>query len=108
MDPHEFIAVMSHWRTYFIDGADLPVIGATEEQLRSIRIPACIVPGNDRIHARRAGESAGRLMPNAEVHEIMPPGPDVDAVPFDEWSRREGELAAVFLAFLEHREARIS
>jgi pimeloyl-ACP methyl ester carboxylesterase len=101
MDPKRFIAVMSHWRTYFIDGADLPVIGATEEQLRSIRVPACVVPGNDRIHARRAGENAGRMMPKAEVHDIMPPGPDVEEIPFDEWERREGQLAEVFLAFLK-------
>ena len=101
MDPQRFIAVMSHWRTYFIDGADLPVIGASEEQLRSIRVPTCVVPGNDRIHARRAGENAGRMMPKAEVHDIMPPGPDVEAIPFDEWERREGQLATVFLDFLK-------
>ena len=101
MDPKRFVAVMSHWRTYFIDGADLPVIGATEDQLRSIRVPTCVVPGNDRIHARRAGENAGRMMPKAEVHDIMPPGPDVEEIPFDEWERREGELATVFLDFLK-------
>ena len=101
MDPQRFIAVMSHWRTYFIAGADLPVIGATEDQLRSISVPTCVVPGNDRIHARRAGESAARLMPKAEVHDIMPPGPDVEDIPFDEWERREGQLAEVFLGFLK-------
>jgi pimeloyl-ACP methyl ester carboxylesterase len=101
MDAKRFISVMSHWRTYFIDGADLPVIGATEDQLRSIRVPTCVVPGNDRIHARRAGENAGRMMPKAEVHDIMPPGPDVNEIPFDEWERREGELANVFLDFLK-------
>ena len=101
MDPRRFIAVMSHWRTYFIEGADLPVIGATEDQLRSIRVPTCVVPGNDRIHARRAGENAGRMMPKAEVHDIMPAGPDVEEIPFEEWERREGQLATVFLDFLE-------
>ncbi len=100
MDPKRFIAVMSHWRTYFIEGAALPVIGATEVQLRSIRIPTCIVPGNDLVHARRAGENAARFIPNAELHDIMPAGPDVDEIPFDEWTRREGQLADVFLDFL--------
>ena len=28
MNPERFIAVMSHWREYFLKGADLPVIGA--------------------------------------------------------------------------------
>ena len=105
MDPQRFVAVMAHWRTYFIEGAELPVIGATEDQLRSIRIPTCVVPGNDRIHARRAGENAGRLLPNAEVHDIMPAGPDVDEIPFDEWTRREAQLASVFLSFLKGRHA---
>jgi pimeloyl-ACP methyl ester carboxylesterase len=105
MDPKRFLAVMSHWREYFIAGADLPVIGASEDQLRSISVPACIVPGNDRIHARRSGENVGRLMPAAEVHDIMPPGPDVEEIPFDEWDRREGQLAEVFLDFLKKVDA---
>jgi len=106
MDTQRFIAVMSHWREYFIAGADQPVIGAAEAELRSIRVPACIVPGNDRVHARRAGENVGRLLPGGEVHDIMPAGPDVDEIPFAEWDRREGELATVFLDFLERAEGR--
>jgi pimeloyl-ACP methyl ester carboxylesterase len=105
MDPKRFIAVMAHWREYFIAGADQPVIGASEAELRSIRVPACIVPGNDRVHARRAGENIGRLIPRGEVHDIMSPGPDLDEIPFAEWDRREGELAAVFLDFLKRAEA---
>jgi pimeloyl-ACP methyl ester carboxylesterase len=44
MAPARFIDVMSRWREYFLKGADLPVIGATETELRSIKVPACIVP----------------------------------------------------------------
>ncbi len=105
MDPQRFIAVMSHWREYFIAGADQPVIGASDDELRSIRVPACIVSGNDRIHPRRASENLGRLIPRAEVRDIMPPGPDLDEIPFAEWDRREGELAAVFLDFLKRVDA---
>jgi pimeloyl-ACP methyl ester carboxylesterase len=105
MNAQRFIDVMSNWREYFIAGADLPVIGATEAELRSIRVPGCIVPGNDRVHARRAGENVGRLMPGAEVHDIMPAGPDVEEIPFAEWDRREGELATVFIDFLKRAEA---
>jgi len=105
MDTRRFISVMSHWREYFIAGADLPVIGASEAELRSIRVPACIVPGNDRIHARRAGENVGRLMPGGEVHDIMPPGPDHDEIPFAEWEQHEGQLAEVFLDFLKRTDA---
>jgi pimeloyl-ACP methyl ester carboxylesterase len=105
MDAQRFIAVMAHWRTYFLAGADQPVIGATEADLRSIRVPACIVPGNDRIHARRAGENVARLMPGGEIHDIMPAGPDVDDIPFADWEQREAELAAVFRDFLQRAEA---
>jgi hypothetical protein len=101
MDTGRFISVMSHWREYFIAGADQPVIGASEAQLRSIRVPACIVPGNDFVHARAAGVNVGRLMPGAEVHDIMPPGPDLDEIPFADWQQREGQLADVFLDFLK-------
>ena len=104
METKRFIAVMSHWREYFIAGADQPVIGASEEELRSICVPACVVPGNDRIHARRAGENVGRLLPGGEVHDVMPAGPDVEEIPFDEWERREGQLAEVFLGFLKRVE----
>jgi pimeloyl-ACP methyl ester carboxylesterase len=105
MTTQSFIAAMAHWRGYFIAGADQPVIGASESELGSIRVPACIVPGNDRIHARRSGEQVGRLMPRAEIHDIMPAGPDVDEIPFAEWDRREGQLAAVFVDFLKRVEA---
>lgn len=105
MDVKRFIAAMDHWRSFFLAGADQPVIGASESELRSIRVPACIVPGNDRIHARRAGENVGRLMPGGEVHDIMPGGPDVEEIPFAEWDRREPQLAAVFVDFLNRVES---
>ena len=40
MDVQTFIAAMERWNRYFIDGIDLPIIGATEQQLRSIAAPA--------------------------------------------------------------------
>lgn len=104
MDVKRFIAAMDHWRSYFLAGADQPVIGASEAELRSIRVPTCIVPGNDRIHARCGGENVGRLIPGAEVHDIMSPGPDVDEIPFAEWDQREAQLAGVFVDFLNRVE----
>lgn len=43
-DVEDFIEVMNRWRTFFNQGADLPVIGASEENLRGIDLPVCIVP----------------------------------------------------------------
>ena len=105
MDPARFIAVMSHWREYFVRGADLPVIGATEEELSSITVPACIVPGNDNTHSRQIGENARRILPNAELHHLMTTHHDLDLAPREEWDEKLAELAAIFTAFLKRVEA---
>jgi pimeloyl-ACP methyl ester carboxylesterase len=101
LTPERFIAVMSHWREYFLQDADLPVIGATEEQLRSIRVPTCIVPGNDRTHSHRIGETAHRLIPNSELHDLFPGDVDTDLVAPEEWQAKDGQLAEIFVSFLE-------
>ncbi|MBI2361378.1 MAG: alpha/beta hydrolase [Deltaproteobacteria bacterium] len=100
MDPERFTAVMSHWREYFIRGADLPVIGATEAELKSIAVPACIVPGNDKTHPRHVGENLSRLLPNGEVHHLMTKYHDLDLGPREEWDEKESEMAAIFGEFL--------
>ena len=105
IDPERFIAVMSHWREYFIRGADLPVIGATEEELKSITVPACIIPGNDNTHSRQTGENLGRILSNAEVHILFPKHYDMDLSPREEWDEKEGEMAAIFGGFLKQMAA---
>ncbi len=101
MDPERFITVMSHWREYFIRGADLPVIGATEESLKSISVPACIVPGNDLIHPRHVGENLSRLLPRGELYHLMEKQYDVDLGPREEWNEKAGEMAAAFADFIK-------
>ena len=101
MNPERFIAVMSHWREYFVRGADLPVIGATEEELKTIRVPACIIPGNDNTHGRQTGENLGRLLGRAEVHVLFPKHYDMDLSPREEWDEKTGEMAALFVDFIK-------
>lgn len=101
MDPARFIAVMSHWREYFLKGADLPVIGATEIELQSIRVPACIVPGNDNTHGRQTGENLGRLLQKSEVHILFPKHYDEPLSPREEWDEKAGEMAELFSDFLK-------
>jgi len=100
VDPARFIAAMSHWSSYFSADANKPVIGASEAELRSIKIPACIVPGNDRIHSRRVGDNLSRLLPDCELHILMPEDHDVDMSPNEEWVAKQAELAALFVDFL--------
>ena len=100
MAVERFIAVMNEWRRSFSAGADHPVIGISPAELRSMTMPACIIPGNDRTHPREPGQVAHRLMPNAEYHEVMTEDrPDLD-VALEEWNAKEGLLAAIFIDFL--------
>jgi pimeloyl-ACP methyl ester carboxylesterase len=101
MTPERFIRVMSHWREYFLRGADLPVIGATEEELKSINVPACIIPGNDNTHGRQTGENLGRLLQKSEVHVLFPKHYDEALSPREEWDEKAGEMAALFAGFIK-------
>lgn len=101
MEPARFIDVMSRWRQYFLDGADLPVIGATEADLKSIKAPACIVPGNDLTHGQKTGETLARIMPNSEVHILFPKHYDEPLAPRDQWDEKAGEMAALWHDFLK-------
>ena len=106
MDPARFIEVMDHWHRNLIAGADQPVIGASEAELKAVTTPACIVPGNDLSHLRTVAENLGRLLPDAEVHPLITKQYDLDVAPREEWNAREGDLAAIFLDYMERVEAR--
>jgi len=100
MGVERFIGVMTAWRRSFNEGADHPVIGVSPAHLRSMTVPACIIPGNDRTHPREPGQIAHRLMPNAEYHEVLTEDrPDLD-VALEDWNAKEGLLAAIFIDFL--------
>jgi pimeloyl-ACP methyl ester carboxylesterase len=50
MDPQDFIGRMTRWRDAFNAGTDHAVIGLSPADLRSMTMPACVIPGNDRVH----------------------------------------------------------
>lgn len=97
MDTADFIATMARWRQYFLDSIDLPVIGLTEAALRTITVPACVVPGHDAIHPQQVGETLSRLLPHAELVDEPERPPSSAEVSRSERQRR---LADIFLAFL--------
>jgi pimeloyl-ACP methyl ester carboxylesterase len=106
MSAERFIAVMSQWRRAFNERADHPVIGISAAELRSMAMPACIIPGNDRTHPREPGQIAHRLMPNAEYHEVLTADrPDLDMA-LEDWNAKEGLLAAIFVDFLRRVQRR--
>lgn len=100
MDPRRFIAAFSAWRQYFVRGSDQPVLGASEAELASIKVPACVIPGNDRTHAIETGRTLARLLPRAELRELYDHDEDADVVPPEEWQRKDEEIAAIFTDFL--------
>jgi pimeloyl-ACP methyl ester carboxylesterase len=101
MDVGEFVATMRRWQKWFLDGADLPVIGVDGETLRTIDLPACIVPGHDMIHPRHIGEALAGILPNAELHELPPlePPPN-EAARLQARLEHQRRLADIFLDFL--------
>jgi pimeloyl-ACP methyl ester carboxylesterase len=105
MTPERFITVMTHWREYFLKGADLPVIGASEKDLKSIKVPACIVPGNDNTHGRQTGENLSRLLPKSEVHILFPKHYDAPLSPREEWDEKAGEMGVLFGNFMKRSAA---
>lgn len=100
MDPDRFISVMSHWAAFFEAGADMPVLGVTEAELRSIAVPTCIVRGNDNTHPPAVADTAHRFISGSEIHTLMDEFRDMDTTPFEEWDAKEADLAAIFAGFL--------
>ncbi|MGH7061263.1 MAG: alpha/beta fold hydrolase [Stellaceae bacterium] len=104
MAPKDFIARMERWRQSFNEGADHPVIGLSPAELRAMTMPACIVPGNDRVHPRAPGQAAHRLMPHAEYREVLTEDrPDQD-IATEDWQEKEGLLAAIFIDFIRRQQ----
>ncbi|AMN42087.1 alpha/beta fold hydrolase [Rhodoplanes sp. Z2-YC6860] len=105
MKPEDFIAIMDIWRKNFLAAADLPVVGATEAQLRALKIPACIIAGNDQVHTPQTARKAASLIGNSEFHDdVVVKRLDNDLLKEwdqQEWKSKEGRLAEIFSAFLK-------
>jgi pimeloyl-ACP methyl ester carboxylesterase len=104
MEPVDFIARMTRWRQSFAAGADHAVIGLSAAELRSMAMPACIVPGKDPVHPLAAGQACHRLLPNAEYVEVVTEQRAALDEAFADWDAREELLAATLIDFLRrHR-----
>jgi pimeloyl-ACP methyl ester carboxylesterase len=104
MDPKRFIAVMRRWRELFVAGAHHPVMGVTEAELNSIKVPTIIIPGNDKTHASASGLAAHRLIPGSELHRLPITDQDVPLIPFPDWAPFEEEIARVFIDFMQRAQ----
>jgi pimeloyl-ACP methyl ester carboxylesterase len=105
-DVHEFIKIMDFWRKRFYESANLPIVGATEDQLHSIAAPTCLIAGNDVIHTPQTALKASRLIQRCELHDdiVRKVAPDQLLKEWDrqEWRDAEPKMAALFTTFLQH------
>jgi pimeloyl-ACP methyl ester carboxylesterase len=100
-DPRRFIAVMARWRKSFDESADLPIIGASEADLRSLKVPTVVIPGNDRTHGTATGKLAASLIPKAELHLIWEKDEDSDLTPAEDWDPKNEEMTGFFVGMMK-------
>ena len=107
-DVTEFIKVMTRWREAFLKSANLPVVGATEADLGAIKVPSCLIAGNDVIHTPATARKVSSLIPGSELHDdVVEKRSDNDLL--KEWDRKEwrdaeARIATIFTTFLERSE----
>jgi pimeloyl-ACP methyl ester carboxylesterase len=110
IDVGQFIKVMTTWRERFLESAMLPIVGASEADLRAIKAPACLIAGNDVIHTPATARKAAGLIPNSELHEDVVEKRSDDKL-LKEWDRKEWRdveprIAAIFATFLKRAESK--
>jgi pimeloyl-ACP methyl ester carboxylesterase len=105
MDPQRFIAIMSKLKQLFEAGANLPVMGISEAELKSMKVPTIVIPGNDKTHNSASGRVAQQMIPGAKLHQLPLEDVDLPLVPFEDWAPYEDEIAKVFVEFMRQVEA---
>ncbi|HEY6822701.1 MAG TPA: alpha/beta hydrolase [Burkholderiales bacterium] len=107
MKPERFIAVMQRWLDIFLSGPKEPLLGVSPDQLRSIKVPAIVIPGNDLTHAAVSGRAAQKLIPGAELFELPIQHQDVPVITYAELKEKhEPAIAAAFTGFMRRVESR--
>jgi hypothetical protein len=101
MPVDRFIAIMTSWKQRFLSGVDMPVLGVTEAELRSIAVPTVVIPGNDKIHSGPTGVLASTMIPGAMLHRLPIPSTERELIPFEEWAPQEDEIATVFVNLMK-------
>jgi len=97
----QFIDVLSRWKAVFDTGIHYPVMGVTDEELQSIKVPTLVIPGNDKVHSSVSGMTAHRLIPGSTLHRLPIEDQDVPLIPFPDWAPYEAEIADAFAAFMK-------
>ena len=99
-DAATFLRIMRAWRADLEAGATMPVLGATEAQLRSLTMPACVIPGTDRTHPIDVGERVHQLIAGSTWIPMQLKQQDADFIPMEAWCD-DATLAEQLLVFLK-------
>jgi hypothetical protein len=75
-------------------------MGVTEQDLRALKVPTIVIPGNDKTHASASGLVAHRMIPGSKLHRLPIEDQDVPLIPFPEWAPYEDEIADAFAGFI--------
>jgi pimeloyl-ACP methyl ester carboxylesterase len=105
MSPEKFIAVLTRWNEIFAAGGKYPVMGVTEDELKSVKVPTVIIPGNDKTHSSASALFAHNAMPGSDLHRLPIEDQDVPLIPFPDWASYEAEIAHTFADFMARTTA---
>jgi pimeloyl-ACP methyl ester carboxylesterase len=100
LDAPACLRILRTWRADLEAGANMPVLGATEAQLRSLTMPACVIPGTDRTHPIDVGEQVHRLIAGSTWLPMQLTQQDADFIPMQAWCD-DATLADQLLAYLK-------
>lgn len=105
--PLQFVRQMAYWEAYFTTSADLPTAGCrlSEDEWRSIRVPATVTGGVDPVHQTVAAQRIHGLLANSSYHDPVVTLEEWDAVfnvkPYPETSDLQGSrIAPVWRDFI--------
>jgi len=104
MDPNKYIEVMSGWLARFNAGIHLSVMGVTEAQLNSIKVPALVIPGNDKTHSSASALAAHAAIPGSKLHRLPITDQDVPLIALGDWAAYEDEIVREFTGFMHSLE----
>jgi hypothetical protein len=92
--------VMKRWHEAFLGGVNHPVMGVSNAQLASIKVPVLVIPGNDETHASASGKAAAAGIPGAKLHQLPVEDQPVTLIEFSEWAHLEDEIAGAYAKFM--------
>ena len=75
-------------------------MGVSEDQLRSIKAPTMIIPGNDLVHSSSSAKVAHEMIEGSELHQLPVTDQDEPVIPFTAWEYLEPEIAQTFTEFM--------